>query len=283
MKKEYRLSVTTQGPSYPPSEVMDTQGNFIVIGHQNLPGEGGGVEKAWGAAIVSSDTEVPPFGVNLPYKVEKELDLEAIMDERHEELVLCTLPIPLPCNNYPMEFAPEQKRSMDYDRPSLPFHQAHIPDFRPEDGRKLQSPITLRQWIRAEGKLTVTTGEDAGTGIFEFEFKNLIPDSLYTVMSLREKDLNPTEPTRPGPLGIPNVFVTDQNGDATYRAEMPHPFPRGENTNRIVNIVVLWMSTQMSYGGAIGYYGLGGDIHAQLKLREPSFFEFETHAKEKRK
>ena len=48
--------------------------------------------------------------------------------------------------------------------------------------------------------------------------------------------------------------------------------------NRIVNVVVLWMSRQTSHGGAIGIYGLGGDIHAQLKLRGASFHEFETAA-----
>ena len=47
---------------------------------------------------------------------------------------------------------------------------------------------------------------------------------------------------------------------------MPNPFFSATGANRIINVVVLWMSQQMSHGGAIGYYGLGGDIHAQLKL-----------------
>jgi hypothetical protein len=46
----------------------------------------------------------------------------------------------------------------------------------------------------------------------------------------------------------------------------------------VINVVVLWMSYQRSYGGAIGHFGLGGDIHAQLKLRGPSFGEFTTVA-----
>jgi hypothetical protein len=32
----------------------------------------------------------------------------------------------------------------------------------------------------------------------------------------------------------------------------------------------------MSRGGAIGWFGLGGDIHAQLKLQASSFTQFET-------
>ena len=36
------------------------------------------------------------------------------------------------------------------------------------------------------------------------------------------------------------------------------------------------MSSRQSYGGAIGLYGLGGDIHAHLKLKVRSFDEFTT-------
>jgi len=37
------------------------------------------------------------------------------------------------------------------------------------------------------------------------------------------------------------------------------------------------MSYQMNCGGAIGWFGLGGDIHAQLKLAEPGFQTLQTH------
>src|SRR3546814_3424299 len=93
----------------------------------------------------------------------------------------------------------------------------------------------------------------------------MIPNSLYTIMSLRRFDLNPLSPTRPGPLGIPNVFITDKNGNSSYHATLPNPFPEADkdNGNRIINVVVLWMSYQMNRGGAIGWFGLGGDVHAQ--------------------
>ncbi|MFD7835690.1 hypothetical protein ACFV5L_10945, partial [Streptomyces sp. NPDC059761] len=41
----YELALTTQGPLYPPSEVMDGEGNFVVVGMVNRPtatGGGGG-------------------------------------------------------------------------------------------------------------------------------------------------------------------------------------------------------------------------------------------------
>lgn len=273
----FELSITTQGPTYPPSEVMDKDGNFIVIGLINGKKEDGTLEQKWGAALVAPTSQVPKFGKNIPYKILREITLENLGEDRN--MILHTLPIPLPCNNYPQIFAPEQKPDADKcKRPSFPFHQAPIPDHRPEDGRKLTQPITLGQWIDGKGMLTLEILPKIRSAKFSFSFENLIPDSLYTIMALRENDLNPEKTSRPGPLGVPNVFITDSRGNATYTAVMPNPFePRPMPTrNRIVNVVVLWMSSQISYGGAIGHHGLGGDIHAQLKLKNSPFFEFET-------
>lgn len=273
MKKKYALSVTTQGPAYPPSEVMDENGDFVVLGYINAPGG----QRDWGAAIVDVNSEIPEFGRQSPYTVKRDLNLEAIADGREQDFVLYTLPLPLPCNNYPMEFAPEQRRAVnEITRERQPLHLAPIPDERPEDGRRVRLPVTIRQWLKARGELEVSVSPGAGEAVFDFVFEGLIPDSLYTVMALREHDLDPAGPTRPGPLGIPNVFLADDEGRARYRAVMPNAFPRAPGGNRIINIVVLWMSTQMSYGGAIGYHGLGGDVHAQLKLKVPSFSEFST-------
>lgn len=273
----FELSLTTQGPTYPPSEVMDEQGNFIVIGKINR-GKEGRTTSDWGAAVVSTNSEVPKFGVQAPYTIVRELLLDNLGEDGN--LILHTLPLPLPCNNYSMIFAPDQNPYADnIPRKSYPFHQAPIPDYREEDGRKISSPIMLNNWIKAKGECKVTLPVDRRTAIFEFCFTGLIPDSLYTIMSLREHDLNSEKMTRPGPLGIPNVFITDDMGSGSYRATMPNPFPSPDipNHNRIINVVILWMSSQCSYGGAIGLYGLGGDIHAQLKLKDPLFDEFITY------
>ncbi|MHB1948748.1 MAG: hypothetical protein ACYCQI_11625 [Gammaproteobacteria bacterium] len=274
--KLFELSLTTQGPTYPPSEVIDEDGNFIVIGRINRD-YSGETRSEWGAAIVSASTAIPKFGVQAPYDIVREFSLGDLGELGNA--VLHTLPLPLPCNNYPMLFAPEQNPSADkMRRNSYAFHQAPIPDYRYEDGRKTKNPITLGDWVKARGECLISVSNNKQTATFEFDFSGLIPESLYTVMSLREHDLNPDKLSRPGPLGIPNVFITDQFGRASYRAVMPNPFPSVDvpNRNRIINVIVLWMSSQCSYGGAIGLYGLGGDIHAQLKLKEPSFYEFTT-------
>lgn len=276
--KQYTLSVTTQGPSYPPSEVMNKDGDFIVIGKLNLPDDEGGCLQQWGAALVSQHSAVPNFGDNLPYDIIRFIDCDSLSAEDDSELY--TLPLPLPCNNYPMQFAPQQTPATNHQQCSYAFHQFPIPDLRQQDGRKLKQAVHLSEWIKAQGAVSVSVSNDKQSASFNFEFRHLIPNSLYTVMALREHDLDPNGLTRPGPLGVPNVFISDATGSASYHANMPNPFPSKDNTdsNRIINVVVLWMSSQMSYGGAIGHYGLGGDIHAQLKLTSPSFFQLETHA-----
>jgi len=275
----YELSLTTQGPVYPPSEVMNADGDFVVIGRVNRTGPDGRTTSEWGTAIVAADSPLPPHGDLLPFRIVRELPLP--LEPADRDMVLYTLPLPLPCNNYPMLFAPEQcPEAHELRRPSYPFHQVPIPDLRPQDGPRVTEPITLGQWVQAQGWLEVAVVDRGRAAEFRFEFSGLIPDSMYSVMSLREYDLDPPPngPARPGPLGVPNVFLTDRSGKATYRATLPDPFPAPGTSPipRIVNVVLLWMSYQRNYGGAIGYFGLGGDIHAQLKLRGPSFHELTT-------
>lgn len=275
MSASLALSVTTQGPLYPPSEITNNEGDFIVIGR--IPRPDG--TQPWGGAIVSAKTVAPPFNEAGVHEVLRWID----MDDPGEmsELVLHTLPLPLPANNYRMLFAPEQRpQALDEQRPSFSLHEAPVPDLRAEDGRRQRLPITLGQWLQASGKLCVTVAEDGRSALFELACEQLVPDSVYTVMSLREHDLDPIGPTRPGPLGVPNVFVTDARGSASYWARLPNPFPDSAlpGSNRVINIVVLYMSSHMCHGGAIGWYGLGGDIHAQLKLKTAGFSALQTHA-----
>ena len=273
MKRQYVLTVTTQGPLYPPSEVWDQEGNFVVIGMINKRNGDNHVSPTWGAAIVSPQSELPHFGSLAEYDIVSDLDLTDLGE--YGDRPLYTLPLPLPCNNYEMLFAPQQKAdSKDIIRDSLPLHDA-VPDFEPEHSRQNPQPITLNQWIKAEGCLVVETLNNQHDARFSINFKHLIPNSLYTVMALRENDLDPLNPTRPGPLGVPHCFVTNEYGCATFKSIMQNPFPIEEG-NRIINIVVLYMSSQCANGGAIGIYGLGGDIHAQLKLTAASFQEFNT-------
>jgi hypothetical protein len=141
--------------------------------------------------------------------------------------------------------------------------------------------VTLGQWVQAAGQLTVTVAEGGAAADFDAELSGLIPNSLYTMMTVRLRDFDPSGPTHPSPLGVPNVLVTDAKGNGHYQIRLPNPFPAAdtpEAANRIINVILLWMSYQRNYGGAIGHHGLGGDVHAQLKMRQPSFTELVTHS-----
>ena len=122
LTETYELSLTTQGPLYPPSEVMDADGNFVVVGMINRTTRDGAIRPEWGAAVVSPDSPLPEFGGLAPYTVVRELDTAP--DGADKDIVLHTLPLPLPCNNYPMVFAPEQlpeaeRVSARVDRPGV--------------------------------------------------------------------------------------------------------------------------------------------------------------------
>ncbi|MCD9496571.1 hypothetical protein [Photobacterium carnosum] len=270
-RQTYCLSVTTQGPLYPPSEVMDSQGNFVVIGL--IPS---GNKLIWGRAIVSSDSNLPQLGCIAPYNILQ--DINNMTRKMQSDVILYTLPLPIPMNNYGMTFAPEQRPQANTEtRNSIPLNEGYIADFRVADGKREVAPITLADWLDGEGWLDVQLIDDKKRAKFSFTFTKLVPNSVYTVMSLRENDLAQENPTRPGPLGIPNSFITDSQGNADFWAELPNPFPdHSLNGNRVINVVVLYMSSRQTYGGAIGIYGLGGDIHAHLKLKSRSFDEFLT-------
>ena len=250
---------------------MDQKGNFVVVGM--VPGENG---LEWRSVIVAADSPLPAFGETAPYKILR--NIEDMSQEERRDIILHTLPLPIPLNSYGMVFAPEQRPQANTEsRSSLPLHDGYIADYRSSDGKRQIPPITLADWIKAEGMLEILLSGDRKRALFKFSFRCLVPDSVYTVMSLREKDLATKNPSRPGPLGIPNVFITDHHGNAGYWAELPDPFPAHErNENRVINVVVLYMSSRQSYGGAIGLYGLGGDIHAHMKLQSRSFDEFIT-------
>ena len=170
-KNEYQLSVTTQGPLYPPSEVMDENGNFVVVGMINQMNDGV-IETTWGAAIVSSESELPKFGLKAPYKIVKKLTPKDLGS--YGDTPLYTLPLPLPCNNYGMLFAPTQRPDAnDLKRKSLPLHDA-VPDFCHEHSRQNESPITLNNWMKAKGVLTVNIMSNKCDAKFSIKMSGLV-------------------------------------------------------------------------------------------------------------
>lgn len=79
------LPISTQGPLWPPSEIMDKDGNFVVVGNVLTRLDSGAVVPVPNRAVIVSKDTVPPLDANgkedfsrplgSPYTVLRELDL----------------------------------------------------------------------------------------------------------------------------------------------------------------------------------------------------------------
>jgi hypothetical protein len=123
---------------------MDGNGNFVVVGM--VPGDNG---LEWRSVLVAADSPVPEFGATKPYRILR--DIEGMSQDEVKDIILHTLPLPIPSNNYGMLFAPEQRPQANTEsRPSLPLHEGYIADYRSSDGKRQVQPVTLENWMHAE-------------------------------------------------------------------------------------------------------------------------------------
>jgi len=93
--KIIKLPNATQAPFWPPAEVVDKDGNFVVVGNVLRRSDNGSVRFETGAALVSANTTPPvdadgvedfsnPLGA--PYEIIRELDLSPHSSDRDIEL-----------------------------------------------------------------------------------------------------------------------------------------------------------------------------------------------------
>ena len=77
-------------------------------------------------------------------------------------------------------------------------------------------PITLGDWIAAEGRMRIRCHVD-GTATIRGSFRELVPNGVYTVWHMFIGDQGPAVV----PLGgVPNVFVPDEDGAARYARQL---------------------------------------------------------------
>jgi hypothetical protein len=183
--------------------------------------------------------------------------------------------------------APSQ---LGFTRPSFPLHQVPVAGFRGdqvaydvETGQEVareeagldarsQAPITLGEWLRGTAQVDVELvafDEQAGgftAARFDFTLRGLLPRSLYHVVFLRTNGLVPL-PILQGldPVALPNLFVTDENGDAELSRVVPNPFPDpaiDDRGLRVQGLAVVFRSDFQNMGACTGRFGAGVDIHA---------------------
>jgi len=120
------------------------------------------------------------------------------------------------------------------------------------------NPITMGDWIKGgDSKLKIRVCDD-GTSKVKMKIKGLLPNSLYGVWQFNQAG------GPPGPWGgIPNIFVTDDEGKARMERKLPF------NIFEVVdNLVIVYHSDHRIYGGSPSLTKSSGgpDIHFQLQF-----------------
>jgi hypothetical protein len=204
------------------------------------------------------------------------------------------------------EVFPALSQISTYSRPSFPLHKVPILGFRgdqiaydvetgephnPNTGtgsncsvpgcpgenkvdRRSNKPITLKDWLAAQGKVTITlTRHSAQVGAytaakFDFRFEKLLPNAVYTMVAVRRNVLEGRPiPRLPDPLGLPSYVITDSKGNGRYSTEVVNPFPDPATDDeglRIVAVVMTYRSDYQNWGSCPSRLGPGVDVHAAM-------------------
>ena len=340
-----RLRAVTIGPPWPPSEMMDENGDFIGIGSiLEVPDGNGNYFFGPRRAVIISKETVPPLGPDgkedfsrifgAPHLVLRELDLSEGSPDLDMVLYSASFgPVVGDFNGGPRipregestynlnalppvcpGLFPGVVQETSYTLPSVPLHEVPIWGFLgdnkrydpdtgeaypfPEpqvDVRPRTEPFRLRDWLRADEKSVLTVilsdFEPAVGGFtsarFRFRFRDLIPKGVYTLWSIRFNTLVPPPPGQdiqlPDSLCLPNVFVADDKGRASFECKVDNPFPSLATPAgffRIVGIQVAFHPDYQYWGGCFARYGTGVDHSVHVASGLTAFDALETIAAE---
>ncbi len=145
-----------------------------------------------------------------------------------------------------------------------------VPGFAPSKSLP-NAPITLGEWLEAEGKLDIECDDD-GTAIVKVKLKNLIENGVYTLWGVFGLDLFPVDgmedtivPVALG--GVPNVMIADEDGEARIKRTINF-CPIDEPRLKTINIA--WHSDGSDYGAVpeLPLLGLPGGVitHDQVNF-----------------
>ncbi|MFZ4700143.1 MAG: hypothetical protein ACOYMG_08815 [Candidatus Methylumidiphilus sp.] len=327
-----RLPNATQGPLWPPSELVDKDGNFVVVGTGLIETAPGVVAPMPNQALLVSKNTVPPLNsagkedfsnpIGAPYKVIRPLNLSPGSADLKKELYTVSFGpfsgdfgggqrIPAASDSlYNLNMArpsclevfPTESQKFTFTRPSFPLSKAPVNGFQGDqiaydidtgkpydpmttsgpgcgDGcpgennadQRSTSPITLGDWLKADGKVKITLTQYNGhlkaytAARFDLDFKKLRPNSVYTVWAVRKNAMLPRPDERlPTPLGVPNTFTSDNNGNGHLTVNLKNPFPDPATDDkglRIMVLAVVYHSDYQNWGACPAHFGPGVDVH----------------------
>lgn len=171
----------------------------------------------------------------------------------------------------PIEF--QSLRAPLPDLAALPPETSAVARFKSEPSK----PITLGEWFRARGELTIRCTA-AGPATAFATFKNLVPNGLYSVWG----SWSTTPPGAPGAVvvpipfgGAPNALIADYKGDATYLRKFAacplDPVP-DEVDSKMLFVALVYHSDGVLYGAS------PGPFQERLHFRAPDGSLYQSFA-----
>ncbi len=140
------------------------------------------------------------------------------------------------------------------------------------DEYPIKEAITLGRYLEAEGKMEINLSDfDELSGgytaaDFSFKFEKLLPNSVYTIWALRTNFFHPGPAARvPDPITLSNIITSDKEGNGKLSFKLSNPFPSHQTDNsgtRIIGIVVVYHSDQVSWSACPGRTGPGVETHS---------------------
>ena len=149
--------------------------------------------------------------------------------------------------------------------------------------------VTLGKWLSAKVDLTITlTDWDEEnnaytTTRFDFRARNLIPDAIYTVGTIRQSFFAPSPFAKVPTTATPaSHIVTNRKGRGKLNFTMVNPFPTRETDDagvRVIGIGIGYKSDVATHGACTLRFGAGVDMHGVASSSgtgAPDFTDFVT-------
>ena len=137
------------------------------------------------------------------------------------------------------------------------------------------NPITIAQWMKASGTAKIACTKSGST--IKLRMENLIPNRMYGVWATLGMSASGDPEVFPSiPIGgTPNLFITDEDGDAVFKRSMQFCPLAPDSTDRPLLVInVQYHSNHQNYGGINGPplekieggYWIGTVIHNHLQF-----------------
>jgi hypothetical protein len=179
----------------------------------------------------------------------------------------------LPIRDVPAPIMFQSLRAPLPDLEAIPAETSAVARFK----SKPSTPITLGEWLRARGELTIRCTA-AGPATAFATFRNLVPNGLYSVWGSwsTTPEGAPGAAVVPIPFGgAPNALIADYKGEATYLrkfAACPLDAVPDAGGSKMLFVALVYHSDAVLYGAS------PGPFQERLHFQAPDGATYESFA-----